>query len=194
MSVATSTAIAIGVGAAGAAGSLGAAKMQSNAAKNAAKLQITSQEKAQGVNQQVYNDQRQALNPYVQAGNDSLSRLMAQHWGSGGLSPGMSGTTMQPGQRVTPGSSYAPPPPGSMAPGMGSNIPPNIAAPRFGAQMAQGPPQGSPQGGPNPLAAAMGGAPQGGPMVKLQGPDGSMRDVPAQLADQFIARGARRVG
>lgn len=204
MSVATSTAIALGVGAASAGASVAAARMQSNAANNAARIQGASQDRAQGFNQQVYSDQQRLLNPYVQAGNDSLSRLMAQHWGSGGLSPGMRGTATSYGMQETPNSQYAPPPPGSRAPGMGSNIPPNVAAPRFGAQMApQGPPmQGPPQGGPNPLAMAMGGGPPqgapppqaaGGAMVKLQAPDGSIRPFPADQANAIIQQ-ARSAG
>jgi hypothetical protein len=34
----------------------------------------------------------------------------------------------------------------------------------------------------------------GGQMIQLRAPDGSMGSVPAHLADQFIAKGAQRVG
>lgn len=69
-------------------------------------------------------------------------------------------------------------------------------------------PGGAPAPGPAPRPSAFGqafGAPQpqqaapqqppmgGGAMVSLRAPDGSVQDVPEQLAGQFIAKGAQRV-
>lgn len=130
---------------------LGAAKMQSNAAKNAAKDQQQGTDRALQV-------QREVNQPYLNLGQQGASALssgqaMAQPY-TQQFRPGSGNTGFQ-----------APPPT------LGS-----IGMP----QAPQGPPQGQ--------------QPGMGAMVKLQGPDGSVRDVPAQLAAQFIARGARRVG
>lgn len=54
------------------------------AAKDAAKVQVASADKAQGVNQQVYNDQRALMQPYIQGGNDAFARLMSAKFGTSG--------------------------------------------------------------------------------------------------------------
>lgn len=84
---------------------------------------------------------------------------------------------------------------GNQAPAMGSPVSFPAPAPARG-----GMPAGAPPMLPTSLAAMQQQhAPQGvqmpqtGGMVKLQGPDGSVRDVPEALAQQFIAKGARRV-
>lgn len=166
MSVATSTAIAIGVSAAGAASSIASAKMQSGAAKKAATIQGASQDKAQAFNQQAFQQQQQALNPYIQGGQDAFTRLMSQHYGTGGLSPGMQGTAVQPGQRFMPPAPQGPPPQGSPF-----------------AQAMGGAPMG-PQG-PQALAAPPGGQP-GGQMVNLAGPDGSVKAFPASEVPRIM--------
>jgi hypothetical protein len=166
------------LGIAGVVGSLAKAKIQSNAAKDAAKHQIASTEKAQGYNQQVYHDQRSLMSPYVNAGNESLARLMSQHWG-------------------TP---YQPPAPYTG----GQPQPPNQAVPRFGGPM--GPPPPGPNR-PNPNTPRLVGSgqslgamqqPQQGPgpqgqMVQMQAPDGSVQAVPAAAVAQLEQRGARRM-
>lgn len=70
MSVATSTAIAIGMGAAAAGSSVAAAKIQSNAAKNAAKSQQAGTDKALQV-------QQETSAPYRQLGQMGVDRLTA---------------------------------------------------------------------------------------------------------------------
>lgn len=67
MSVATSTAIGLGL-AASAGTSLAAAKIQSNSAKNAAKTQQSATDKALGV-------QQQANQPYMDLGKQAAARL-----------------------------------------------------------------------------------------------------------------------
>jgi hypothetical protein len=69
------------IGAASAGTALVGAHMQASAAKNAANTQVAASDRAQGFNQQVYNDQRQLMQPYVTNGQTSLAKLMAQHWG-----------------------------------------------------------------------------------------------------------------
>jgi hypothetical protein len=178
------------IGAAGVGAQVVGARNASNAAKDAARIQGQSADRAQAFNERVYGDQQQLMSPYVKAGSDSLARLMAQHWGTqppAGMSPSGGSSAMLsnaargfiPQQGPFSGAPQA-------QPGGGN---PNSLAAMQGGGGQQMPPQGAPmpQGGQMP--------PQGGgQMVKLQGPDGSTRDVPAQLADQFIARGARRIG
>lgn len=150
-------AVAIGSAISGGA-ALGAAKLQSNAAKNAAKEQQKGTDRALQV-------QREVNQPYLNLGQQGASALssgqaMAQPYAQQ-FRPGSGNTGFQPFQ-----------PPQGPPPTLGS------------IGMPQQPPM-PPQGGQPPAM---------GNMVKLQGPDGSVRDVPAQLAEQFIARGARRVG
>jgi hypothetical protein len=172
MSVATSTAIGIGL-AASAGASLASAKIQSNAAKNAAKTQQQGTDRALAV-------QQQANQPYMDLGKQAAARLASgqamgqpyrQQFGGPGGSNGFQafdqGRPMQG-------------PPGTLA-GLGQ--PPGPQGP---------PPQmGPPQGQPGPQMAMQGG---GGGMVRLQAPDGSVSMVPEAMAQQFIAKGARRVG
>lgn len=180
------------IGAVGAGTSLISAKMQSNAATKAAGIQAASQDKAQQFNQQAYNDQRAALQPYVQGGQDAFSRLMTQHYGTGGLSPGMSGTAMMPGSYMAPQQPYRPQPQGPPPPGVNptsgglSTVPMGQHAPTGPPmQGASGPPQGA---GQNPMGQAM-----PGQMVRLQAPDGSIEAVPADQVQHFLGQGARMV-
>lgn len=163
MSVATSTAIGIGL-AASAGTSLASAKIQSNAAKNAAKTQQSATNQALAV-------QQQANQPYMDLGKQAASRLASgaamgqpytQQFGGPGGSNGY-----QPFERGRP------------------------QQPLMGTLGGLGQPQGPPMG----IGAPQGqqGPPQGG-MVRLQAPDGSVSMVPDAMAQQFIAKGARRIG
>ena len=79
--------------------SLVGAKVASNAAKSAAKTQSQATDRALAVNQQVYNQQRQDQNPYMQVGQQGLTNLSQivgnqQPRFGGGLNP--SQPQMQP--------------------------------------------------------------------------------------------------
>lgn len=126
MCVATSTAIAIGVGAAGAASSIASAKIQSNAAKNAAKTQTDAATQARNVQQQQYQQARQDFNPYQQAGIGSLGRLNA--------SAGAPRQAFNPG--APSGGFQMPQNPGSAPPGGAT---PGPAMPQQPPVMMQGP-------------------------------------------------------
>lgn len=64
------------VGAASAGAGVVGAKMQSNAVNKAAKLQTAAADKSQAFNQQVYNDQRHDLQPFVQGGTSAFQQLL----------------------------------------------------------------------------------------------------------------------
>jgi len=187
--------IAAGI-AAGAA--LGGAKMQSSAAKKAAKDQQDATDKALGV-------QQQQNAPYLQLGQQAAGRLASgqamgkpytQQFGGPGGSNGFQAFQPQaqgpPPQGPPPGTlsglGQAPQgqmPMGGSQPGgsynatgvdIGTQAPPTLDA-YSAALQATRPPQGG----------------QGG-MVKLQAPDGSVSQVPMAMAEQFMARGAKRIG
>lgn len=174
-------AIPLIVGAASAGSAVASAKIQSNAAKNASKTQVASQDKAQAFNQQAFQQQQAALQPYISGGQDAFSRLMAQHYGTGGLSPGMRGTATLPGQTFTPPG--PPPQAGPLGQAMGG--------PPMGPQgpQALAAPPGGPQGQTGPLQAAMGA--QGGQMVMMVGPDGTQKAIPQANVQEALRRGAR---
>lgn len=115
----------VGVGLLSAGTSVAAAKMGSSAAKNAAKTQAASADKAQGFNQQAFDYQKQITNPYIQNGQTSLANLMAQHWGGQPSQYGL------PQPQAPQGGLH---PGGALRGGLG-----NFAQPQ--------PPQGPPQGG-----------------------------------------------
>lgn len=166
---------------------VGAAKIGSNASKKAADTQTAAGNKALALNEQIYNQQRQDQNPYMQAGQQGLSNLQQlvgnqQPRFGGGMTPGQGGPAP-----LNLGNAFG-----------GPQAPPQGAMPAQGGQpMGQpaGAPQQAPMGsqGQPPMMAQAPQSPQGA-MVKLRAPDGSVEDVPAQLADQFIQRGAMRVG
>lgn len=174
------------MGAAGIGANLIGAKMSSNAAKDAAKLQVAATDKAQGFNERVYGDQKELMKPYVSAGSDSLARLMASHWGTPlptGMAPsgGNSAMLSNAAQMNTPrpaGPQYGPqfqptqPPPGS---GM-----------TLGAMQAQGQPgAGAPPQGSQ--------TPQG--MVRVKAPTGEIALLPdgSPGLQMALQKGAVRV-
>lgn len=177
MSVATSTAIAISLGAAGAAGSIAKAKIESNAAKKAAQQQVAGGERAQAFTERAYRDQQQIMSPYVSLGQDAMARMLESQWGPGagarGAPPaGMGGAAPNAFGGAPVQAAGGPPVPrfGGTGPSMGG---PSTAM--------QGPPQGQPQG------------PQG-QLVTIQAPTGETRAVPAAQAQAYVARGARVIG
>jgi hypothetical protein len=160
------------IGAAGVGASLYGASKASGASQEAARIQSQAANQAQAFNREVYQNQRQITNPYVQAGTESLARLMAQHWGTPYQAP--QGPQGSPPMQTQPGPMMPPngPPQGSL-----------------GAMQQQGPRLvGSGQS-----LGAMQQGPQGG-MVQMQAPDGSVQAVPQHVVAQLEQRGARRVG
>jgi len=144
------------------------AKKQSNAAKDAAKIQQAAADKVAGINRGVYQQQMAGMEPYAAVGRSSVNTL---------------GRLLQPGVPYTPQMQmadaqrqYNAPPPWSMTPGEG----PQTAVPR-----ATGPRAGAPSAPP--------GGGGYGDTVMLRAPNGSVRSVPADQAQQFIAKGAVRV-
>jgi hypothetical protein len=162
MSVATSTAIAIGMGAASAASSVAAAKIQSNAAKKAQAAQQTATDQALKV-------QQDTSAPYRQLGQQGINQLQAlgapqpytQQFRAPGGGPQSNGY-----QAFNPGQQTGPPP-------------------TLGGIGQMGQPGGQPpQGGPPPPQGMGGQAPP--QMVTLQAPDGSTRQFPAMDAQRVM--------
>lgn len=173
MAIATGTALAIGLGASAAAG-VASAKIGSNAAKKAAAQQTASADRAMGLMDRAYA-------PYQQAGSAAM---------------GMLGRLVAP----TAGTRYASPDPmqknyeGMPAPGVagatGSVGGRNPQPPQFMAPGQQPPMRGA---GPVPRAHASSMDSMVGQTIRLQSPDGEVRDVPAYMADRFLQAGARRI-
>lgn len=139
-------------------------KKASDASQKAAGQQMAAATRASDLAERMYADSKALNAPLMNTGaNRTLQSL---------TSPGQANV----GGRGVP-VSYGNAPKGLMA--MGSQAqPPQYGAPASGltAGMMRG-----------DMASGQGG------MVRLQAPDGSVREVPAGMAQQFIARGARRV-
>lgn len=73
--------IAMGIAA---VGQVAGAKIASNAAKGAAKIQTQAGERAMGVNQRVYDDQRALFQPYIQSGQQAMGSMMQRYGNAGG--------------------------------------------------------------------------------------------------------------
>lgn len=171
-------AIAIGLIAGGQALQMYGAHKKASAAKKASEQQVAAADKSQGYNQQVYNDQRALMQPYIQGGGSAYQRLLGDWQGrQPGGAPAMPQGAPQ-GPPSMPMAGSRPQPPG--APTMGQ------AVPRTPMAMPQGMPgMGGPMQGPQ----------GGGQMVKMQSPDGAeTQDVPRERVPQYLARGARVVG
>lgn len=165
MPIGVGAALLIGSAVAGGTAVAGA-KIQSNAAKNAAKAQQAGTDRALAV-------QQQQNAPYLQVGQQAAARLASgqamgkpytQQFGGPGGSNGVQ--AFQP---------QGPPQQGTLG-GLGQQG----QAPQM-PQQGQMPPQAPQQQ-------------QGGGMVKLQAPDGSVSQVPEAMAQQFLQRGAKRIG
>lgn len=165
MSFATSTAIALGVGAASAGASVYGAKKSADASKGAAKTQSAAADKAMAAQQAGYQQQRADFDPYRQAGVAALGRLGAT---AGTYTGGMPQQGPPQGQPMQMGQLGMRPPGGPM-PGQG--------VPQMQAQMGMGGPQG-------------GGMAQGG-MVRVIAPTGEVAMLPAAQAQLAVQRGAR---
>lgn len=67
----------------------------SDAAKKAAAQQVEQANRGLATNQQVYNDQRALMNPYVQGGQDAYARLFSQQFGTPYQPPAQAPTAPQ---------------------------------------------------------------------------------------------------
>lgn len=169
------------IGAAGVGASVYAAHKSSDAAQTAAQQQQDAAGKAQQFNQQVYDDQKQRIQPYTQAGQYALANLMARQYGG---TPAAYG---QPQNYGAPGS--ATPQPGTANMPAGAigvqNAPGNAMAAYAQQQANPGPQQGGGMGAGSPQP------PQAGPggMVTVQDDTGQTRQVPAAQAQLYAQRG-----
>lgn len=174
--VGTALAIGLAVSAgATAASSIYSAHKQSEASKQAAKIQTDAADKSQGVLDNLYS-------PYLNTGRTAASTL---------------GRLTTPG----PGARYAAPDP-TQAPPPGNTAVPRFGAMAQGAAGMAAQLNGGSMRKPMTLGGMMpqqqgsgGGAPQAPPgMVLIEAPNGGgTRPVPAEQADRYIAMGGRRV-
>lgn len=170
MPIGVGAAMLIGSAVAGGASVVGG-KMASNSAKNAAKTQTASVDKAQQFNEKAWQQQQAALAPYQQAGQSALGSLMTRFGGKP-----LENSYAPPGQFARPPQGAGP-----LTAAMGSPQGPPAAP---GQPAASG---GQPPGAPMPP-----GAPSE-PMVLMAGPDGSQKQIPQSRVPDAMARGARRV-
>lgn len=163
-------AILIGAGIAGIA-SIYAANKGANASKSAAATQSASADKALALSRDIYQDQRRLVDPYVQAGTQSLNSMMSRYGNAGGPMP-----------------NYQPPPSqyGFQMGGFSNGA--------WNPNIQQGP---KPVGGGMSLGAMNGGGPMntaGQQMVTLRAPSGEVMPVPVAHAQHYIRLGAQPVG
>lgn len=150
---------------AGAGASVAGSAIQAHSAKNAAKTQAQSADKALAFNQRVYDDQMRMVNPYVQFGTQSLGNL-----GRMAATPFSEQTN------------------GYVQAAQGGGIPSfqqGMSNPAQGLSLGS---MGAPQGGP---MAPQG----GGQMVRLRAPNGEMAQFPMGHPNiqRALAAGAQRV-
>ena len=149
-----------------ASGLIGANASESNANTQAAAAQAALDfTKAQKAKQEA------AFAPYQAISQNALAAPPAQRMVGSAPAPYSS----QPNSTM-PMPNQAPP----MGGGGGGSTLLGMASPQAGAQASPQPPQSQQAGS--------------GPMVLLQAPDGSQKQVPAQLAPAYIARGAKQIG
>lgn len=170
----------------GAAASLGGAKLASNASKNAAQAQVTAADKAQQFNQQVYDDSKTRLNPYVQAGTNSLAALQARYGASDPAALASRANAFTNAARYGGPSSFGPGPTQAQY-----NAGP-MQQPGGGGMPERGP-ELPPAGGAPPmsLAAMQAGGGQAPQLVRVQAPTGEIQMMPMAMAQQAQAKGAR---
>lgn len=163
------TTAAIVASAIAAGGAIGSSAIAAHASKSAAGQQVDASNKALGVEQQVYEDQKNNLAPYRQAGTDALTRAssLADAGSPIGLKTFTNGNLPQVSLNRQPGAPV-------------SSMPQNAAPPMGLATMGQA---------QSPQAPAA----NGGGMVQLRAPNGSMRTVPAAQVAHYLQLGAQVV-
>lgn len=173
MQIGLGTAIA-GTAAAGAA--VAGAKMNSNASKDAAKIQADSAQKALDERKRLFDIETANRAPYLAASQKALGEL---------------GNRAAPPPMAMPSSYQNPYAPKSTAAPMGS-------APMLGQMGQMTPRQGGmqPQGQPmqgSPMTPQNAQQPAGGDLVTVQAPNGQTARLPRQQADMAVQKGARIV-
>lgn len=169
-----------------ATGTITAAKMQSNAAKDAAKTSSDAADKALAFQKEQYAQQRKDFEPYAQNGVSAANRLQL-----GATAPA---PVFRPGQPMTLADMGQPQMPQGTTPGPGAPMP----MPQSKIQSQGGVPQppmslanmGQPGVSPNgPMGQQP--PPQGVQpgLVMVQGPDGSSRQLPQPVAQQLVQSG-----
>lgn len=164
MSVATSTAIILGT-TIGAGSSIAGAAIASHSAKNAAKTQAASADKALALEREQYQQQQQNLAPYR-----GLSAVLPQLMGRAGQGVTSTGWGQYQAPTST-GNPFA-----SLYQG-GQSQPPS---PPMGHAFT-----------PTPDGGQVGGQPGG--LVTLRAPDGTTQQVPQAQVPHFLSRGATMV-
>lgn len=175
MSIATGLALAAGVAAIGAGAKLAGSAIEAHAAGSAADKQAAAAQAALDFTKGQKAKQESAAAPYLAAGGRAVSMLpgavrpatAGQPPNPYSVAPGTTPTGSQTGYSTLGAASSSPAyglaSPGSIAPSVGGQSAPGVSAPATSG------------------------------MVLLQAPDGSQRSVPANLAPQYIARGAKQV-
>ncbi|HXG71331.1 MAG TPA: hypothetical protein VNJ04_12065 [Gemmatimonadaceae bacterium] len=155
-------ALPIAIGASAVANVVGA-KMAAGASRGAAKIQSQSADRALGVNQKVYDEQRALFQPFVQGGSQAMGAMMQRYGNAGGPMAGY-----QAGPNPTIGTRPQAGPPGSAligAPGMSE---PMMSMRSVAPQQHTG-------------------------KVLMQAPTGEQEEVDAHLVPMLTAKGARRI-
>lgn len=146
-----------------AAGSVASAVTQHKAANKAEKAQVGAANQARDLQGAVYQQQRADLSPYRATGNAALTRLS----GLLGVTPQDTPMVPQMQQALQP---QAPAAPSAPSPGLPASV-----------------------GGMNPAGQFAGQVNASGKATALRGPDGSIRVVPNEQVEHFLAKGATRV-
>jgi hypothetical protein len=159
------------------------AKKQAGAAKEAAATQSAAAEQARLLQQQMYQQTRADLAPYMQGGSQGLSALTSL-LGVGGVAPssGLAPLAPPPSAGVIAG-------PMGTTPGL-PNLPAGMSATELAAWR-----RNPTQAGREQLLAQAGvnASAYPGGTVMLRAPTGQTQAVPAEQAEFFLARGATRV-
>lgn len=183
------------IGAASAAGQIYSANRAVGAQKDAAKAQTDATNKAIALQQQADAAQQGRLLPYVQAGQNAVTRLSSlltpgsdgsyQPFSSGGGLPQTSAT-----QQPLTGAPF----------GLGSTgaplVRPDVNGPSPAPSMSGGytpftPPSQGPNAGSTP---GMNGGGPAGATVLMIGPDGSQKQIPRDQVSIWLQRGAKLAG
>jgi hypothetical protein len=190
----------------GGGAALGGAAISAHAAGSASRQQQQAADRALAVEGRIYDEQKARLQPYMQAGSESLNRLMRGYWNNQPY-----GAALPPDVAGNGGYGAALGAPGGIPVGA-SAYSQAMGAPTGAYRAAQGPPASAYVGAPaSSYAGPMGayqaamGAPAsanagqvgqmqaGGDLVMMQGPDGSTRAIPRANVQAAMQRGARVV-
>lgn len=193
------TAIIVGASLA-AGGSVAAAKIGSDASKNAANAQVQGNNAALNFAQQRFNVGQQALAPY-QYGGAAIAGLGGQvnnqPQGAGNLLAGYAASV--PNARSM--ALGAPSPQPSGMPNVpnynpAQQVPSGIYGQQYAAPNAQPIPMGVSNGSTNPASGQpwQGSSGSQSGMVTVQAPTGETKQMPMAQAQQYVSKGARIIG